>query len=213
MLSKQKGYTLVETMIAISVFFIVITLGLSALLNANLVSKKNQYLRSVLDNLSYIMDDISRHIRTGSDILCSSDGGITFTSNTEPPDLCSTTKHISFISNEAASTNGSDTRNRIDYKIQLVDANNAALGYKISRSETACPDSSPECKIKNEDFVQLNVENIKFNDSSGFKLFGTKPNDNKQPLVVIHLNGSIIYKDGSVPFNLQTAASQRLLDL
>ena len=54
-LEKEAGYTIIETMVAVSIFLIVIMYGMGALLNANLLHQKSQDLRSILDILSFII--------------------------------------------------------------------------------------------------------------------------------------------------------------
>ena len=65
--NKQTGYTIIETMISVSLFLIIITIGMGALLNANLLHQKSRDMRSIMDNLSFIMEDMSRNLRTGYD--------------------------------------------------------------------------------------------------------------------------------------------------
>ena len=80
-LQNNKGFTIIETMIAISLFLIVVTIGMGSLLNANLLHQKSQDMRSIMDNLSFIMEDMSRNLRTGSDYnLINYGGGISFKS-------------------------------------------------------------------------------------------------------------------------------------
>src|SRR3989344_1597850 len=69
-INLHAGYTIIETMIAISLFLIVVTIGMGALLNANLIHRKSQDMRSIMDNLSFIMEDMSRNIRTGYNYYC-----------------------------------------------------------------------------------------------------------------------------------------------
>jgi len=68
--SAIGGYTIIETMIAISLFIIIVMAGMGALLNANLLHQKSQSMRSIMDNLSFIMEDMSRNLRTGFDFQC-----------------------------------------------------------------------------------------------------------------------------------------------
>ena len=69
--NNKNGYTIIETMIAISLFLVVIMIGMGALLNANLVHRKSQDMRSIMDNLSFIMEDMSKNLRTGYNYHCS----------------------------------------------------------------------------------------------------------------------------------------------
>ena len=66
----QGGYTIIETMIAITLFIIIVMAGMGALLNANLLHQKSQDMRSIVDNLSFVMEEMSRNLRTGFDYQC-----------------------------------------------------------------------------------------------------------------------------------------------
>ena len=68
--NKQNGYTIIETMISVSLFIIVIMSGMGSLLNANLLHLKSQDIRSIMDNLSFVMEDISRNLRVGTVYHC-----------------------------------------------------------------------------------------------------------------------------------------------
>ena len=68
--NNKKGFTIIETMIAVSLFLVIVVIGMGALLNANLLHQKSQDMRSILDNLSFVMEDMSRNLRTGYDYQC-----------------------------------------------------------------------------------------------------------------------------------------------
>ena len=93
-LDKQNGYTIIETMIAVSIFLVVIMVGMSALLNADLIHKKSGDMRSIMDNLSFVMEDISRNLRTGYSYHCIDDGNL----NAIEPRSCLSGNGISFKS-------------------------------------------------------------------------------------------------------------------
>ena len=67
------GFTLIETMIAVSIFTIIVTIGMSSVLNASLIHNKSQDMRSIIDSLSFTMEDMSRNLRTGYNYHCIDD--------------------------------------------------------------------------------------------------------------------------------------------
>ncbi|MFH1365867.1 MAG: hypothetical protein ABIG99_00515 [Patescibacteria group bacterium] len=69
-LKNKKGYTIIETMIAVSLFVVIVIIGMGALLNANLLHRKSQNMLSIIDNLNFIMEDMSRNLRTGYNYEC-----------------------------------------------------------------------------------------------------------------------------------------------
>lgn len=189
------GYTIIETMIAVSIFLVVIMYGMGALLNANLLHRKSQDLRSVMDNLSFIMEDISRNLRTGYNYQCFIDGQPLGFSKLGAPRSCASGWAIAF---EAA------TGNKDSYSDQWV--------YYISNDGKIF--KSIDGAVS---FVQLTSDEITIDPDpiSGFSVLGAEPpsGNTQQPLVIIKLIGTITTKNIVTPFSLQTAVSQRLLDI
>ena len=71
---NKKGYTIIETMISVSLFLIIVMSGMGALVNANVLHQKSQDMRSIMDNLTFVMEDMSRNIRTGYNYQCFTNG-------------------------------------------------------------------------------------------------------------------------------------------
>jgi hypothetical protein len=67
---------------------------LGSVLNANLLHKKSQNMRSIMDNLSFIMEDMSRNLRVGYDYHCIDDGNLVLVN----PHSCDAGGGISFKS-------------------------------------------------------------------------------------------------------------------
>jgi hypothetical protein len=190
---KNKGYTIIELMISISVFMVVVIYGMTALLNANLVHKKSQDLRQAMDNLSFIMEDMSKNLRTGSTYHCDYTVG-TFTN----PLSCASGGSIAFESAYGSSTNNAD---QWIYRIVTSDG---GLTYNISRSTNS-----------GTSWIQLNPPEVVISSASGFSVLGAEApsaSNQQQPFVTIRLAGTITYKGVITPFSLETSVSQRLID-
>jgi prepilin-type N-terminal cleavage/methylation domain-containing protein len=193
--NKQEGYTLIETMIAISIFLIVVTIGMDSLLNATLVHNKSQNLRSIMDNLSFTMEDMSRNLRTGYDYHC-----IDTSNDNNPNDTslhsCAFGEGISFTSSLGGQW--------VYYIRPDVNNNN-----KIVIQKSVSGGSGP--------FVTLNDSEITINQAeSGFTVVGAESfssGDTQQPFVTIRLVGTINTNNVVTPFSLQTSVSQRLIDI
>lgn len=189
--SKNSGYTLIETMIAISLFLVIVTLGMGALLNASLLHNKSKDMRSIMDSLSFTMDDMSRNLQTGYNYQCISSGAAkTLLGSYSPtPD----NKNCWGIAFEP-SGGGSE------------------WAYEIISTNTI---------IKTADggqtWVQLTPNEAVVNTSSSyFSVLGAEPassGDLQEPFVTIHLTGTITYKTVVTPFSLQTSVSQRQIDI
>jgi len=189
---QNQGYTIIETMISISLFLIVVTMGMNALLNANVLLNKAKDMRAIMDNMTFIMEDMARNIRTGDQYKCSAD--LTFNDPVADTQSCISGGTISF--REAI------TGDRWAYQIV------APIGqpFKIYKTINAQEDSV--------NWVELTDEGIILSNVSGFSVLGAKPfpNDTQQPFVTIRLVGEMKYKDVVTPFSLQTSVSQTTVD-
>ena len=200
------GFTILETMIAITVFLVIVTAGISSLLNASVVHQKSQDMSSVIDNLSFIMEDMSKNLRTGSDYRCydsilpwSQSYAQTSLLNTQRS--CASGGTIAFENPYGDSTINTD---QWVYKIESTrtDASGNSL-FDISKSVDG-----------GSNWVQLNPNEVVLKSFSGFSVLGAEPppGNSQQPFVIIKLIGTITYKNIVTPFSLQTSVSQRLVD-
>ena len=188
------GYTIIETMIAISIFLIVIVIGIGSLLNASIVNKSSQNTRSVLDSLNFSMEDISRNIRTGYDYHCLVESEDT--SDISTPESCMGISKGGYgISFESSDGDSSDPNDQWSYYVS---------GGKLFKS------------ISNDllnDRVQMTPDGVTISSFGyNFLVIGAENTDKQQPLVIIRLTGKILNKDEIVPFSLQTTVSQRKID-
>ena len=67
---SNQGFTLIEMIVAVSLFTIVIFVSIGALLTISDASRKANSLRAVMDNLNFAIESMSRSIRTGTDYTC-----------------------------------------------------------------------------------------------------------------------------------------------
>lgn len=71
----QSGFTLLELIVSVALFMVVITIAASAYLSMISLNRKAQALNDVVSNLSFVMESISRSIRTGTNYDCGGVGG------------------------------------------------------------------------------------------------------------------------------------------
>lgn len=183
-------------MIAVSLFIIIVMMGMGALLNANLLHQKSRDMRSILDNLSFIMEDMSRNLRTGYSFYCVvGNDTLANVNTTKSGEDC---WGVAFENQDGSPSNPND---------QWV--------YYISNDgkifkATAGPYNNPA------NYIQLTPDEVVIDPVSGFSVLGASPvssSDRQQPFVMIRLVGLITYKNITTPFSLQTSVSQRLIDV
>ena len=202
-LKKESGYTIIEAMIAISLFTIIVISGMGALMSANAIHQKSQGMRSIMDNLSFITEDISRNLRTGSKYHCLETG------DTIDP----------LRANELSTP-------------KSCSGGGWAIAFEPPRGTSSLGDQwvyyiSDDGKIfkaaggpyEGENFVQLTPDEVVIDSkASGFTVMGAESPlvgaDRRQPFAIIRLVGTITYREDIVtPFSIQTAVSQRQVDI
>jgi len=192
-LSVSKGYTIIETMISVSLFLVIVMAGLGALLNANLVHQKSHNMRSIMDNLSFVMEEMSRNLRTGSQYYCiNGSDDLSNVNRTKSGENC---WGIAF---EPPNGTSSPSDQWVYYR---------SLDGKIFKSVQG--------PYSLDNFFQITPDEVVVNVNSFFSVLGAEgvPGNQQQPLVIIRLFGTVTYKNVVTPFSLQTSASQRLIDV
>lgn len=66
----QSGFTLIEMIVSLAVFSIVITISVGALLVLIASNEQLQKEQSVMTNLSFALDSMTRELRTGTNYYC-----------------------------------------------------------------------------------------------------------------------------------------------
>ncbi|HXK37646.1 MAG TPA: type II secretion system protein [Candidatus Paceibacterota bacterium] len=67
---KQRGFTLIEIIVATAIFTMVVTIAVGALTSLNNTSREARAMRVVMDNANSAMDAIARTIRMGIRFDC-----------------------------------------------------------------------------------------------------------------------------------------------
>ncbi|MCX6757403.1 MAG: prepilin-type N-terminal cleavage/methylation domain-containing protein [Candidatus Nomurabacteria bacterium] len=200
-ISKKGGFTIVETMIAVALFTIIMIIGIGALLNASNYHKKSQKFRSIMDNLSFVMEDMSRSLRTGSNYHCGIDS-ITLA----VPDCGDNGPLGTTLAFQDA------TLKWQYYAFTATSDNRYNDIIRSFQSETLAD-------LSLMGTVTLNPAEVKLDSNSGFIVRGAELGsaDNIQPYIIIRLSG-VIFTNSSgnndpIPFSLETSVSQRLIDV
>lgn len=189
-ITNCSGFTLIEMMISAGLFTIIILIGIGAVLTVTSVHKKNQKLRSVVDTISFAMEDMARNARLGSMYNCGGMGDC-------PP------WGYEFSFEEVY---GNQTPNDGDeFVYRMVQSQNGNY-YTLEKSEFGLTSAD-------SDFYQLLPREVEVDmDKSGFMVQGSVAGDNIQPYVRIRLAGEIDYRGVKTPFVLETTISQRQID-
>lgn len=69
-MTKKRAFTLVEIMVAISIFSIVALVSVDAFITADRISKKAQAMKTIIDNLHFALNTISFNLQQGGTYHC-----------------------------------------------------------------------------------------------------------------------------------------------
>ncbi|MFT6829300.1 MAG: prepilin-type N-terminal cleavage/methylation domain-containing protein [Candidatus Paceibacteria bacterium] len=71
--NKKKGFTLIEIMVSVSIFTVIITTGMGALVSILDTYKVSESQKKVHDSLNYSLESMTREIRLGRDYYAGAD--------------------------------------------------------------------------------------------------------------------------------------------
>jgi len=198
--NNQKGFTLVEMLVAVALFGIVMLVAVGTLLSLVTASHKAQALQSVINNLNITIDSMSRNIRQGTNYHCGSSGDPRTTLDCPPP--------------------GADAFSFLPYSNGAVPppttmycfVGGSGGGY-IAR----LTDGSSSCDQTDLTFARLTAPEVSIT-SMTFYVFGSTTGgggDMNQPEVVMVIKGTARVGGTNIAttFHIQTTDVQRVLDI
>ena len=187
-INNKKGYLLLEIIVSLGIFSIIVTTSIGAVLAIVDANTKSQTTKSVIDNLSVALENISRTVRIGTNYKCL----ISFGTTAVVGNTCvAGTIGIEFTPQDSASPT--------DVEDYYFDSSTGAI-YRYRASKDTYPGTpltAPEVNIT----------------SMNFNIYGSDVNDG-QPRVFITINGQAgqTGKRGS-EFSLQTTVTERTPDM
>jgi hypothetical protein len=181
-LRNSKGFTLIELMVATSIFMVIMLVALGSLVVTSDSAKKSNALNFTMDNLSFAMESMTRSIRMGTNYYCNSN--FIFGAELGTRD-CEGETAISFM----PAGEELDSTRRVAYILS---------GDTIQRCDTA-----GTC-------VDIIASNIKI-DRDSFKFFvrGSDTDNETQASAYVIIKGTVVIKNEPISFAIQTMISQR----
>ncbi len=193
---RLRGFTLIEVLVSTGIFTVVMVIALGALLAMVESDRKAQTLKTVINNLNFALDSMSRSIRTGEGYNCGSPSGGDCKDDDPAP---------SYFAFTAADGRKVAYCLRNGAIVRLGPTDNAL----VSCGGTFAPITSAEVVIEKLAFI----------------LVGSARGDGIQPKVTILISGYVQAGGGTATlesckalaskcsvFNLQTSVTQRIYD-
>jgi prepilin-type N-terminal cleavage/methylation domain-containing protein len=208
----QSGFTLIEMMVSVSIFLIVMTIVLGALLSIIDGNKKTQSINSVANNLNAALESFTRDIKTGYNYRCSPVGSNVETitdltsisiNSCDPLTALSIGQRLTFVSTISGSPR------IVQYWLQ----ENAGIDTK-GIVKRFCPANITDTALCPGEYHTAVITSPEI-DVRQMDLYAKVPYPGQdQPGVFIVIKGTaFINKTQSSDFSVQTFISQRLLNI
>ena len=182
--SAKRAFTLIEMMVAVTLFAIVMMIGVGALLSLTEANRRAQAINSVMNNLNAALESMTRSIRVGTTYHC----GSAF--NFDQPNDCP--NGASLFAFEPSGGDASDGSDQTVYRL-----NGTQLERSLNSGDTWVALTAPEVSI----------------DSFTFFVVGSGSADQIQPRVLMQIKGSAPVPGGVTEFNVQASVTQRIIDI
>lgn len=203
--NRNAGFTLVELIVSVGLFTIVVTIAMSAYLRLISLDRKTRALNDVVTNLSFVVESMSRSIRTGT--LYNIDD-----SNLSAAGYGSGLPKFSFTN---------DQGKVVTYILVATPNSKHAIAECVAVSSVSCTDGSGNETIITD--PRIDVTNLAFwtngisTATGGCSLPSAScPGaDGKQPIMYFTIRGSIKPDPVTPPtvFTIESTATERLLEI
>lgn len=132
---KERGFTLIELMTALTLFMVVMTIAMGSVLGIFNANKKTQSESTVMNNLNLAVESMAREMRFGTNYHC---GGGTYT---DPQNCAAGDTSISFLSSDGE---------QMVYRLS-----GTSIERSIDGGQTFAAVTAPEISITNLKFYVL----------------------------------------------------------
>ncbi len=192
-MKPRAGFTLIEMMVAVTLFSVVMLIGVGALLSLIDANRRAQAINSVVNNMNAALEGMSRSIRVGTTYHCRISSAAPFPGQLSTPQDCPVGGGQLFAF-EAANGETADVNDQIVYRIN---------GTQLERSVQAGINGS---------WVALTAPEVSI-DSFEFFVVGAVKGDSIQPRVLMKIQGSAPVPGGTTNFSVQASVTQRIIDI
>lgn len=210
----QRGFSLIELLVSLSIFAIIVVASTGALLTLIDVNAKAQALYTATTNLSFALDTITREIRMGYYYYCA-------TSNDSPsqelPDIENTYTSDDYRDCVNPENMISFVRERDGWQLGYrYNTNTQTIEQKINEPGVTGGGDTGWIPVTSADEIQITQFSVEVSDSEPYCLNQdcTSTGDNNQPTVQLRISGSVQNgMDTNTELHIQTNIIQRRNDI
>lgn len=192
-MNKKSGFTLVEIMVAVSIFAIVALVATSAFITADRVNKKAQAMKTVIDNLHFALNVISFNLQQGGTYHCVKENELDNIDNLGS----------NFTGANCSATAG-DGGPGIIFR-SPKSGNTQIIAYKLE-------DGKIWYKLNNDPFTPITVDNLEIDDLRFYvDNVSESGSTKKTPRVFFTVSGTALAGQGlETSFQIETVVSERI---
>lgn len=205
----QAGFTIIEMVVSLALFTTVVVVSIGALLTLLGVNDDLQGEQSVMSNLSFALDSMTREIRTGTYYYC--------TSATAPSGVFA--GNLDALGDNVRDCASGNSVGRRLHGVSFKEAGDSITGNSVERimyyfddreeqifrkvgSRPAQPIVASGITVRNADFFVTGTEPVEENGTNAI-----------QPAVTIYIEAVANDDPDEKSYYLQTTITQRILDI
>ncbi len=189
----MRGYTLLEMIVAVGIFSVVMLIVTGAYLSLIGLDRELRASTSLVTNLSFALDSMSRGIRTGNSYGCGSTGGDPLNPSAGTNAVCTSFSYYDV-----------SLADKVTYKRKNDGTIGRCTGTAVCTDASAISLTDPSITIANPSGLTFYVRGIGTTGAGA----------NVQPQVTFTLRGTIKGdKSHTLDFSIQTSATQRLIEI
>ncbi len=192
----MRGFTLIEIMVAVSIFAIVMMIGVGALLSLVEINKRAQAVNAVMNNLNAAVEGMSRAIRVGTTYHCETSAAVPSPAVLAGAADCPGGGGL-LLAFESADGDAAVDTDQVVYRLNGTQLERS-LEAGVAGSWVAL--TAPEVNISDFQFLVTGTDTF----ASG---------DSVQPRVVISIRGTAAVSGSETEFRIQSSVVQRLIDI
>lgn len=208
---SKGGFLLVEMLVAVFLFSIVMFVSLGAVLTLVDANRKNQNTKSVVNNLTLVINSMVKTIAVSTGYYCGeANNGYDGSSTNDCPTQGEAEDAITFLFNEDGNNNGELDVYRYRFEAVYPDGSGRITrSIDSTNNNQFIPITAPEVHITKLRFLVSDTAPLVVSTSDG-----SAAGDTNQPKVVMYLEGYAGTKQNTESsFRIQTTISQRTLDI
>ena len=212
----QGGFTLVEMIVALALFSAILTISVGALLVLVTASGQLRNEQSVMSNLSFAVDSMTRELRTGTRYFCVSAQNQNSNHAGGIPNIFNDSNNLDDIGNDTTSDCPNGRDGNVRYQgVSLIEAGDSITGDSAARIAYYY-DSEEEAlfrRVGDGAAEAITSSGLRVIDAEFFVAGAEsyRDGDAQQPSVTIFLEVQETNSDRT--YRLQTTVTQRIFDL